>query len=65
MTPKLTKLWTAERVETGEQTIRADFSNDRHYEVVILHPGDAEQVARAMFDMASMIARDPHLVPNS
>ena len=64
MQPKLTKLWTDKRVGTGEQTIRADFSNDMHYEVVIIHPANAEQVSRAMFDMANMIGRYPRLTPN-
>lgn len=61
MQTKLTKLWTDKRAGTGEQTIRADFSNDRHYEVVIGNPGNTDQVARAMFNMAHMIGTDPLL----
>ena len=61
MQAKLTRIWTDIRVGTGEQTIRADFGNDMHYEVVICRPGGAEQVARAMFDMATMIDRDTRL----
>lgn len=66
MQPKLTNLFIGRRGDaaTGEQTIRADFSNDRHYEVVIRHPANAEQVAKAMLEMAHMIGRDPLLTPN-
>jgi hypothetical protein len=66
MQPKLTKLWTDRRAgEWGsEQTLRADFSNDRHYEAVIRLPCEAQQIAEAMIGMANMIARDPHLTHN-
>ena len=61
MEPKLTKLFTGIRESTGEQTIRADFSNDRHYRVVISNPANSEQVAQAMMKMANMIGTDPYL----
>lgn len=61
MQPKLTKLWIGERVDTEEHTIRADFSNDRHYEVTIRRPADSSMVARALFDLSIMIRKDPHL----
>jgi len=66
MQPKLTKLWIGQQGDavTGKQTIRADFSNDRHYEVVISHPANAEQVARALLQMSSMIRLDPLLTHN-
>ena len=64
MTAKLKNLWISERVGTGEKTIRADFDNDRHYEVVIQHPTGAMQVAYALDNMAHMIAHDPNLTPN-
>ena len=57
--PKLIKLWIG--TVHGQQSVRADFSNDRHYEVVIHRPGHAEHVSDALFRMAEIIATDPHL----
>ena len=64
MIPKLTKLWINESKVDGECSIRADFSNDRHYMAVIRRPCEPEQIANALVDMAHMIATDPSLTPN-
>ena len=62
MSIEITKIWLE---QTDEETaFRADFSNDRHYRVVIPRPWRADQIAQALLDLASMIGRDPHLVPN-
>lgn len=59
---EITKIWLEEF--EGEQAFRADFSNGRHYRVVIQRPGNSGQVAQSLLDLASLIGRDPHLVPN-
>lgn len=60
---EMTNIWL-EKFDGG-QAFRADFSNDRHYRVVISHPGRADQVAQALLDLSTMIGRDPLLVPNA
>ncbi len=60
---EMTKIWLEEF--EGEQALRADFSNDRHYRVAIQFPGLADQVAQALLSLASLIGRDPLLVPNA
>lgn len=58
----ITKIWLEQSQE--ETALRADFSNDRHYRVVIQNPGRSDQIATALLELASMIGRDPLLVPN-
>lgn len=62
MSPKLTKLWIAEYID-GEREIRAAFSNERRYAVVIARPGNADNVAEAMLQLAHTIRTDPELKP--
>jgi hypothetical protein len=58
---ELSKIWLDDY--NGRKSFRADFSNDRHFEVVIGWPHEAGQVAAALLGLASMIGRDPHLKP--
>lgn len=49
-------------VEFGcEKAIQVDFSNDRHYQVVINPPHANEQAGDALMTLAFAIKRDPHL----
>jgi hypothetical protein len=59
--PDISKLWLDVRAGTGERKVRADFTNDRHYEVVIDQPGHAEQIAYALFQLGHAIATDTNL----
>lgn len=57
MNTTLTKIWINEF--KCYKTIRLDFSNDRHYEAIIeQYPNQGEQVAKALFGLAGMIASD-------
>lgn len=48
-------------VEFGcEKAIQVDFSNDRHYQVVINPPHGNEQAGDALMTLAFAIKRDPH-----
>lgn len=63
MEPTVTKFWLDESL--GEKALRADFSNDRHYLVVIQRPHGNEQLAQAMIELALNIRRDKHLTTNA
>ena len=63
MQPTLDKIWLDEF--DGEKALRADFSNDRHWRVVIRRPHGNEQLAQALIDLARNIRRDHNLAPNS
>lgn len=57
--PEITSIWLEQSTE--ETAFRVDFSNDRHYRVVIPRPGRSYQVAQALLDLASLIGRDRNL----
>ena len=59
---ELTKIWLENSL--NETAFRADFSNDRHYRVVIHFPGNPDQVSQALLELARLIGRDPLLTHN-
>lgn len=61
-TAEITRIQIIEYERTKE--IRADFSNDRHHSVVIIHPHRIENVANALMTLARQIMADPELRPS-
>jgi hypothetical protein len=59
MSPKLEKLWMSKF--DGKKTLRLDWDNDRHHEVVIEAHASADEVRSALLQMAVMIDNDIHL----
>lgn len=66
MTLKLTNLFLHQpKGTTSLLELRADFSNDRHFAVVVQHPGDPDAVRDALLAMASLIGREARVFCNS
>ena len=60
MEAKLEKIWMGETAD-GRKTIRIDWSNDRHHEVVIRGFANVDNAKEALLSMASLIGRDRNL----
>jgi hypothetical protein len=59
MEPKLEKIWLGE--VKGQKTIRLDWDNDRHHEVMISGQADVGRTVEALLSLARLIGKDPHL----
>ncbi len=60
MATKLERVWLGDG-PGGTKSIRLDWDNDRHHEVVIGPVCDADAVREALLQMAHLVGRDPHL----
>lgn len=60
MEPQLEKIWQGEGLHEMK-SIRLDWSNDRHHEVVIRGRGNVDEVVDALLSLARMIGEDPKL----
>lgn len=59
MAPKLERLWMGE--VKGQKTIRLDWDNDRHHEVMISGRADVDRTVEALLQLARLIGNDKHL----
>lgn len=60
MEPRLERIWQGEG-PLKMKSIRLDWSNDRHHEVVIQGNGTVDDVRDALLSLAQLIGKDPHL----
>lgn len=60
MKPRLEKIWQGEG-PLGMKSIRLDWSNDRHHEIVIQGRGNVGDVVDALLSLARLIGKDPNL----
>lgn len=58
--PRLENIWQGVG-PLNMKSIRLDWSNDRHHEVVIQGRGEVDDVADALRYLAALIDNDPHL----
>jgi hypothetical protein len=59
MAPKLEKIYMGE--VCGQKTIRLDWDNNRHHEVMISGQADVDRTVDALMLLARLIGNDPHL----
>jgi len=57
---RLEKLWQGEGFNKMP-SIRLDWSNDRHHEIVIQGRGNVDDVVDALLSLARLIGNDPNL----
>ena len=60
MKPHLEKIWQGEG-PLKMKSIRLDWSNDRHHEVVIQGKGTVDDVRNALLSLAHLVGNDPNL----
>lgn len=59
--PLLEKIWQGEGPDKMP-TIRLDWSNDRHHEIVIHGRGNVVNVFEALISLARLVGKDPNLI---
>ena len=60
MNPHLRKIWQG-KGPNNSKTIRLDWSNERHHEVIIEGAGDVDDVRDALYQLAHLVFNDPNL----